>query len=424
MAEDTYNFNNETRKHSAAHVLAAAVLRLYPNVKIGIGPVTAEGFFYDFDFGHEDIKLNLSEIENIANNIVNESLPVSQYYLSKQIAHRKLAQIGQIYKLEILANIPEDEVSIYQIGNEFFDLCRGPHVHNTNQIGIIVVTTIEKVNWNEDPKRPVMYRIHGKIFDNVDAVTEYKNYIQQVKKYELYTLLSTENTNLVNTKNNLIILDEHNSNLIQRIDEKIKSMLIDEQTKFIYSNQPYHVNEYECEKQIMHIYSKKLLSHKELPVSFFTTTFVENSELGIINNVNKNQHINNKINLSIKYVFVDNIPDLEELVEEILKILETFGTKNRDLRIDLVTKDINNIIFNQIANILQKKFIEQKQIIDSKVENIQIFAAITNKLQQEWYVLKIEIFTNYEAMKFKDEKNITQACACIKYIVSKDILFR
>ena len=118
----------ETIRHSAAHVMAAAVQKLYPDAKFDIGPATENGFYYDFDMEHRLVNEDLKEIEKQMKKLIGRKLPFEHFELSREEAQKMLSEAGQPYKLERLADIPEGEkIGFYWTG-DFVDLCRGPHV--------------------------------------------------------------------------------------------------------------------------------------------------------------------------------------------------------------------------------------------------------------------------------------------------------
>src|SRR5690606_7126984 len=134
-------------------------------VKVGIGPVTKDGFYYDFDLRKNITRENFKEIEEEMLKIREERIPFTQHVLTRDEAINLLLTRGQIYKVELINSIPDSEVSLYKTGEEFIDLCRGPHVDYTSEIGIPRIIKIEKVHWNNDPKRPKLLRIYGKVFN-------------------------------------------------------------------------------------------------------------------------------------------------------------------------------------------------------------------------------------------------------------------
>lgn len=158
----------EKMRHSAAHVLAQAIIEQFPDAKLGIGPATEDGYYYDFQTEKNigDERSLLIELEERMNRIIEEELPFTQVFLSKDEAIDVLHQQGQIFKTELLQAVQEDEVSFFRTGEDFIDLCRGPHVENTGKIGAIKLTGFDEVHWLNNENRPLMYRISGAAFNN------------------------------------------------------------------------------------------------------------------------------------------------------------------------------------------------------------------------------------------------------------------
>lgn len=126
----------EVLRHSASHLLAHAVKRLYPDAKLGIGPATNTGFYYDFDFSEPVTMADLEKIEQEMAKISKENLKIERFELSKQEAIALMQEQGQIYKIELINELPEGEaISFYRQG-DFVDLCRGPHVNYTAKSSI------------------------------------------------------------------------------------------------------------------------------------------------------------------------------------------------------------------------------------------------------------------------------------------------
>lgn len=165
--------NLEKQRHSLAHVLAFAVKRLFPNVKIGIGPVTDTGFYYEFDLEHKFTHEDLATIESEMYEIIEENLPFSNITIPKEQALQTLLQLGETYKTELLNKIPDTEVSFYKTGEEFIDLCRGPHVKSTGELDNFRLTKISKNYWMNDSSRPLLQRIQGVSFETKKKLNDY-----------------------------------------------------------------------------------------------------------------------------------------------------------------------------------------------------------------------------------------------------------
>ncbi len=169
----------ERMRHSFAHVLAQAVLRLIPTAKLGIGPAVENGFYYEFDLPEEIDEKFLKKIEKEMKKIIEEELPFTQIIIKRQEAFDLLHQQGQIYKAELLQRIPDEEISFYKTGEEFIDLCRGPHVKHTGQLKAFKLISIEQTHWDKNPNRPIMYRINGVAFKTQEELQKYLDWEKQ-----------------------------------------------------------------------------------------------------------------------------------------------------------------------------------------------------------------------------------------------------
>lgn len=152
----------EVLRHTTAHIMAQAVLRLWPETKIAIGPVIKNGFYYDFDLEHRFTPEDLEKIEAEMEKIIAEDLPIVREEISNSEAVEMFGAQAQQYKLELLEGLDED-VSIYRQG-EFVDLCRGPHLERTSQVKHFKLQSIAGAYWRGDSKRPMLQRIYGTAF--------------------------------------------------------------------------------------------------------------------------------------------------------------------------------------------------------------------------------------------------------------------
>jgi threonyl-tRNA synthetase len=171
----------EVLRHSAAHLLAQAVKRLYPNAKLAIGPAVKNGFYYDIDFGCEVTPEDLPKIEAEMAKIVKEDHKIVREDISLQEAIAMFEASGDVYKVEILKELPEGNVSLYRQG-EFVDLCRGPHMPSTGKIKAFKLTSIAGAYWRGDTKNKMLTRIYGTAFDKKAELDEYLLRIEEAKK--------------------------------------------------------------------------------------------------------------------------------------------------------------------------------------------------------------------------------------------------
>jgi threonyl-tRNA synthetase len=168
--------------HTTAHVLAQAVKRLYPEVKLGIGPPTKEGFYYDFDFQDKQItQEDLPKIEEVMKRIISEDLQISKFLLTKEEAKELLKKANESYKLELLEElIEEDKVSFYKQG-EFVELCKGPHLTSTGIIKNFKLLSIAGAYWRGDERNKMLTRIYGISFPKASQLKEYLERLEEAK---------------------------------------------------------------------------------------------------------------------------------------------------------------------------------------------------------------------------------------------------
>ncbi len=177
------DLKTETIRHSAAHVMAAAVQNLYEDVKFDIGPATTEGFYYDFDMEHRLSDQDLKKIEKEMKNIIfKKRFPFEQIEMTREEAEAYLTENGQTFKLERLADIPEgDKITFYKCG-DFMDLCRGPHVETANQIGAFKLLSVAGSYFKGKEDQPMLQRIYGTAFASKGELADYLKMLQEAKK--------------------------------------------------------------------------------------------------------------------------------------------------------------------------------------------------------------------------------------------------
>ena len=173
----------EKMRHSASHVLAHAVLNLYPDTKLGIGPAIENGFYYDFEFSEPIDEEDLPKIQKEMRKIIKKGLPLKQVMMTKNEAEEYFKKTDQIYKLELLEELDDKEYSFYVTGDsDFADLCRGPHVENTKEIGAIKLTKTAGAYWRGDEKEKMLTRIYGTAFETKEELNEYLKNQEELEK--------------------------------------------------------------------------------------------------------------------------------------------------------------------------------------------------------------------------------------------------
>ncbi|QDY46204.1 threonine--tRNA ligase [Planococcus glaciei] len=172
----------EILRHSTAHLLAQAVKRLYPDAKLGVGPVIENGFYYDIDSESAITSEDLPAIEKEMKKIINENLEIVRVDVSRAEAQERFASIEDPYKLELLEAIPEDEqVSIYEQG-EFFDLCRGIHVPSTGKLKEFKLLSVAGAYWRGDSDNKMLQRIYGTAFFKKEDLKAHLAFLEEAKE--------------------------------------------------------------------------------------------------------------------------------------------------------------------------------------------------------------------------------------------------
>lgn len=174
----------EVMRHSTAHLMAQAVRRLFgtKEVKLGVGPVIEDGFYYDMDLEHPLNPEDLLKIEKEMERIVSENLPIVRKEVSRKEALDRFGELGDPYKLELIEALPEESViTIYEQG-EFFDLCRGPHVPSTAKIKVFKLMNVAGAYWRGDSKNKMLQRVYGTAWIKKAQLDEYLHLLEEAKK--------------------------------------------------------------------------------------------------------------------------------------------------------------------------------------------------------------------------------------------------
>lgn len=173
--------NLEIMRHSCAHLLAYAVLELFPDTKLGIGPAIENGFYYDFYSKHKFTPEDLPEIEIKMLEIIKLNEPFTSREMTKKDALEYFQSKGEEFKAELVDELQEKKVSIYESG-KFTDLCKGPHLENTGEIKYFKLTHIAGAYWRGDETRPMLQRIYGTAFETKKELDSYIRQLEEAKK--------------------------------------------------------------------------------------------------------------------------------------------------------------------------------------------------------------------------------------------------
>jgi threonyl-tRNA synthetase len=171
-------------RHTTSHVMAMAVQKLYPNAQVTIGPWTETGFYYDFDLSEPLTEKDLKIIKKQMVKIINKKLPVVREVVSREEAEQRIKEINEPYKLEILDSITDDTITIYHLGEEWWDLCAGPHVETTAELNpqAIDLESVAGAYWRGDANNQQLQRVYGTAWETPEQLAEYKRRKEEAKK--------------------------------------------------------------------------------------------------------------------------------------------------------------------------------------------------------------------------------------------------
>lgn len=168
-------------RHTASHILAQAVKRLYPDAKLAIGPATDDGFYYDFDdivFNPEDFE----KIEKEMKKIVKENLPIEKFELPRAEAIKFMEEAGEPYKVELINDLPEDAIISFYKQGEFTDLCAGPHLMSTKPVKAIKIMSVAGAYWRGSEKNKMLSRLYATAYTKASELEAYINMLEEAKK--------------------------------------------------------------------------------------------------------------------------------------------------------------------------------------------------------------------------------------------------
>lgn len=425
----------QVKRHSFAHLLAMAVLSLFKETKIGIGAVVDNGFYQEVLIDKELTSEDLNKISEEMKRLISSEIPFQQINISKNEAFDILHLQGQIFKTEILEQITDETVSFYKTGNEFFDLCKGPHVNHSGNLGPFQLTQVTKVHWNNDETRPILQRIYGVAFNTQEELDKFieeqnqikeKNYLKTGSSIDLFMIDETTQIPILLPKG-LVLQDKLIQYLYKTNVETgfklIKSPLI----QINQQNQNIELASF-SNKDLLKVFKQKKRSYKNLPfklaqINYFFSTdkaktniplldqIYTQADIGIL--VSDKEGLKNEINL---------------LVSKILGLFRFFGLN--DFKLELALKGPNEEKY--YGN--QKEWYKLQNVLIESVKNLGtvVYEAINtaeyvgpgfNFICEDIKKNKWKIATIYIDMQTSHSKNIKFADATGKrkdaYIIVK-----
>ncbi|WP_295238540.1 threonine--tRNA ligase [Veillonella sp.] len=172
----------DTLRHSASHIMAQAIKRLWPEAQLAIGPAIENGFYYDIDMEHVLVPEDLAKIEAEMQKIVKANFPIEKEVISREEALKLFKEKNEAYKVELIEDLPADaEISMYRQG-EFLDLCAGPHVASTGKVKAFKLQSLAGAYWRGDEKNKMLQRIYGTAFEKKEELEEYLHLLEEAAR--------------------------------------------------------------------------------------------------------------------------------------------------------------------------------------------------------------------------------------------------
>lgn len=372
MGKDVSNYNElDTLRHSTAHVMAHAVKSLFPDAKFGIGPAIENGFYYDIDLEKRLTDEDLLAIEKKMEEIIRKNQPFIRKSIPRDEALKQFKAAGEVYKLDIIAQIAkDDEISTYSEG-EFTDLCRGPHVKSSGEIKAFKLLSVAGAYWRGDERNRMMQRIYGTAFFSKKDLDHYLKSVEEAKRrdhrrlgkeLDLFSIQEMAGPGLVffHPKGGMLrflmeqfIREEHLKRgydfvmgpQILRSDVWKTSGHYDyyKENMFIYKDEEdkeYALKPMNCPGHMM-IYASQTRSFRDLPLRFFEMGNVcRNEKSGVLHGLLRVR------NFTQDDAHIFCLPEQLEseimsVLEFVFDVLEAFGFK--DFEIDLSTRPKESI---------------------------------------------------------------------------------
>lgn len=172
----------EAYRHTAAHILAQAVKSIFPTAQLAIGPAIKNGFYYDFDFSSPVTLEDFEKIEKEMNDIIKADFPIERVEVSRKQALTQMRGFNEIYKVQLIEDLPKDaKITLYKQGG-FTDLCRGPHLMSTGKVKHVKLTQIAGAYWRGNEKNKMLTRIYGTAFEKKADLTAYMEQMEEAKR--------------------------------------------------------------------------------------------------------------------------------------------------------------------------------------------------------------------------------------------------
>lgn len=361
-----YSKDIDKIRHSCAHVMAQAVQELWPDTKVTIGPAIEDGFYYDFDKKDPFTDQDLKKIEKRMHRIVERKPKFIGESWPREKALEYFKERGETYKVELIENLEDKDVGIYKTGEEWLDLCKGPHIDNAGEIKAFKLLSVAGAYWRGDERKPMLQRIYGTAFPSKDELKEYLKMLEEAQKRDhrkLGVQLDLFNFYHEEAGGGLVFYHPAGATLRSLIEDYIKAENTKRGYELVYTphllkgklwdisghsdhykenmyylkvdDEDYAVKPMNCPGHNL-IYKSKLRSYRDLPVRFFELgTVYRQEKAGVLHGLLRvrgftqdDAHI---------YCREDQIKsEVMDVIDFVFQVMNDFGFK--DINIELSTR--------------------------------------------------------------------------------------
>ena len=364
-----YSKDIDKLRHSCSHIMAQAVKELWPEVKATIGPAIDTGFYYDFDKKEPFTDDDLLKITKKMRQIIERKPVFTQSLMDRNDAIKMFADMGETYKVELINGIPDDKVSIYKTGNEWFDLCKGPHVSDAGQIKGFKLLSVAGAYWRGDENKPMLQRIYGTAFFSQKELDDYLKMLEEAQKRDhrkIATQLDLFHIYHETAGAGLIFYHPPGAMLRKIIEDYIKDKHIErgydlvmtpnilkgklwevsghadhyKQNMYYFKvdNEDYAVKPMNCPGHSL-IYQSKVRSYRDLPIRFFELgTVYRQEKAGVLHGLLRVRGFTQ----DDAHIFCrpDQIKvEVMAVLDFVFEVMKDFGFDNLDIELSTQPKD-------------------------------------------------------------------------------------
>lgn len=370
----------ERRRHSAAHVLAMAAQRVFPGTRLGIGPVTNEGFYHDFEFPQPISWNDIKQLESEMNLIIQEDLPFKRMLVPRDQAFDILMTRGQIYKSELLQELYDPEISFFKTGETFVDLCRGPHVESTNEIGAIKLLSLEETNWKNDDSRPKMQRIRGVVFATPQELNSFLNRQQEIQTRDFRRYIQDLNLGIL--QDDAVFFSPTGTLIHHTIRRRIQRILRNAGFEEVMT--PLTTESDSQLDHLDHLFSSKNRSYRSLPYRIFTINRTPLPKPMVI--FDKHLDVSTEVVAKTYFAPQDQAAQIKHVLKHVIQLCNGLSLRPHA---EIHASDMELEQLQQVAEVLHQNGVSQTQIIDATTpkDHLMITFIVKDTLQRSWKLI-------------------------------------